>query len=192
MTSPGDSARKTVWFVQLWTPGTWHILRATHMLDNWTVARFSGWEKTFEDMESIPYRIWISKGWPHYTHSEIFVAPSMSEIHSCLCCSFLHKLSLLLEGQFPVPISFFSHSSLKHHIWRFPWFSHLEFLHSYFHRLSTDHQSSIAVLNSQLAWLSRSVLRAEAVFLLPWIFHIQHNVCHMADGHWILVEWMNE
>ena len=106
MTSPWVSGRKMLWLVHLWTPGSWHILRAPHMLGDWSVARFLGWDQTFEDMESIPYLIRISKGWPHYTCSEIFVALSIGEVPSCLCCSFLHKLFLLLEGRFPAPISF--------------------------------------------------------------------------------------
>lgn len=106
MTSPWVSGRKIWWFLLLWTPGSWHILRAPHMLGDWTVIRFSGWEQTFEDMESIPSLIWISKGWPHYTCSEIFVALSTGEVPSCLCCSFLHKLFLLLEGRLLAPISF--------------------------------------------------------------------------------------
>lgn len=57
-------------------------------------------------MEFIPYLIWISKEWPHYTCSEIFVALSLGEIPSCLYCFFLHKLFLLLEGaRFLAPIS---------------------------------------------------------------------------------------
>lgn len=163
MTRPWASGRKTLWFFCLWISGTWHMLRAQHMLGDWVVVGFSGCEQTFEDVASIPYFTCFLKGWPYCVCWDMPVAPSTGHDLSCLCCSFLPIASCSFSWRAGslIMLCYFdwtnTHLSLKLrvkcHLPDFViWISctHISAM------LCTDCRgiNCLAVLNCLLAWLS--------------------------------------
>lgn len=126
----------------------------------------------------------------------MFVAPSTSEVPSCLC-SFLLKLSLLLEGWFLAPISFLcpftSQASLKHlKVSPVLWFGTPPLLFPQaLHRLPKCQLPCGAERSVGLTlW---ECFEGRSCVLILCVVYIQYDVCHMQMvSEYLWNEWMSK